>query len=107
MEFTIKRIIAIDEGAERFRENKKEEIKKKREELQNQIQAMIREKEIDIKNIEEETKQKTIVEAEKQVESIKSQKEEQINLLYEKFKNAKDRIVQETISDILGSSKEE
>ncbi|PRR76895.1 hypothetical protein CLLI_28290 [Clostridium liquoris] len=107
MEFTIKRIIAIDEGAERFRENKKEEIEKKREELQNEIQAMTREEETDIKNIEKETKQKTIVEAEKQVESIKSQKEEQVNLLYEKFKNAKDKIIQETISDILSSPKEE
>lgn len=107
LETTIKKIIAIDKDAEKFRQNKKEEIKKEKEELNSRIKTIYLNKELEVKKFREEINKQFLEEAYKEAEVFRNKKEEEIAILREKFEDSKEKIIKEIMLDILDSSKEE
>lgn len=106
MEYTLKKIISIDKEAENFRMSKVNELKEKKEELQNEIKKLWADLSEDIETMKKNINIETTNKAYEEIEILKKNKEEEIENLKKKYEQAKQDILEEAFINILSFSKE-
>lgn len=101
LEFTIKKIISIDNDAESYKKNMNELLLKERKKLKDDIKNMEDEAEKNLSEKKKEILSSKIQDAEDAVKKIKKENSETIKKMQDVFENQKSIIVSEAFRKII------
>lgn len=103
MEFVLNKIMSIDKDAQNYRKGIDELVKEKKKETEKALNDLSLSWQEESKIIKNDILEEKIREAKKKAEGIKSEKEEQLASIKEKYESSKSNIVDEVFSKIISS----
>ena len=103
MQYVINSIINIDNEAENYEKNLKEEIQKRKDALNYELSSMEEEFKDQIKSLKEKVMDETIKEAQVKAKSISEEKLSRLEKINEKFHINKEYIVNSIFEKIVNS----
>lgn len=107
MQNAIASIISIDKEAEKLKLKKEDELRNKKREAEEGVKLLWKEADEEIFKIKEEIISKKKLEEEAIIASIEKQLEEKERTFKSKYEKIKDKVVKDTIENIVALTKEE
>lgn len=107
MQNAIASIISIDKEAEKLKLKKEEELRNNKREAEEGVKLLWKEADEEIFKIKEEIISKKKLEEEAIIASIEKQLEEKERIFKNKYEKIKDKVVKDTIENIVALTKEE